>query len=211
MAEQRPGLLAVWTDVDPAVEEEFNAWYNTEHIPQLLSLPGFVSATRDQAVIGKPQYVIFYTLDDTNVLSSPGFRDLQGKNRTPWTRRMLPYFQNLDSGLYQQIFDYGTAPEKGGAVVYSVQLNIPTDKEDEFNEWYNVDHVPALVGVPGVHRARRYRMLKGEPKYLTLYEMDDAAILTSPEWNTARNSDWTFKVAPHLQDIKVRAGQRLYP
>ena len=212
MAEQSgPGLLAVWTDVDQTVEEEFNAWYQTEHIPQLLSLPGFVSARRDQAVVGKPKYVTLYTLSDTNALKSQQFRDLQDKDRTPWSRRMVPYFRNMESGLYRQIFDYGTLPEKGGAVVYSVQLNIPADKEDEFNEWYNVDHVPALVGVPGVHCARRYVAVKGEPKYLAVYEMEDATILTSAEWNTARNSDWTLRMAPYLQDVKVRAGSRLFP
>lgn len=30
------GLLAVWTDIAPEAESEFNEWYNTEHIPQLL-------------------------------------------------------------------------------------------------------------------------------------------------------------------------------
>ena len=205
------GLLAVWTDIESAVEEEFNVWYNTEHIPQLLGLPGFLSARRDRAVVGKPKYVTLYSLEDPSALKTQAFRDVQGKNRTPWSARMIPYFRNMESGLYRQIFAYGASPQKDAAVVYTVQLNIPADKEDEFNEWYNVDHVPALVGVPGVHCARRYVAVTGEPKYLAVYEMDNEKILTSAEWNTARNSDWTFKIAPHLQDIKTRAGQRLYP
>ena len=124
---------------------------------------------------------------------------------------MVPYFRNMESGLYRKIFDYGTSPEKGGKVAYSVQLNTPAEMEDEFNEWYNVDHVPALVSVPGVCCARRYVAVKGEPKYLTIYEMDDADILTSAEWNSARNSDWTLKMAPYLLAVKVRAGSRLFP
>jgi hypothetical protein len=35
------GLLAVWADVDPEVEAEFNEWYDKEHVPERLAVPGF--------------------------------------------------------------------------------------------------------------------------------------------------------------------------
>jgi hypothetical protein len=31
-------------DVDPDYEEEFNRWYNDEHMPELLRVPGFFLA-----------------------------------------------------------------------------------------------------------------------------------------------------------------------
>jgi hypothetical protein len=31
------GLLWVWVDVPADMEEEFNRWYNEEHIPELLA------------------------------------------------------------------------------------------------------------------------------------------------------------------------------
>jgi len=31
--QEAQGLLAVWTDIAPEAEAEFNEWYNTEHIP----------------------------------------------------------------------------------------------------------------------------------------------------------------------------------
>ena len=37
------GLLAVWTDIAPEAEAEFNEWYNKEHIPQLLGVSGFLT------------------------------------------------------------------------------------------------------------------------------------------------------------------------
>jgi hypothetical protein len=43
MAKKGEGLFLVFTDlIDPKYEEEFNAWYNTEHLPELLTLPGFL-------------------------------------------------------------------------------------------------------------------------------------------------------------------------
>jgi len=44
------GLLMVWTDIDAEFEAEFNRWYDDEHLPRLLEVPGFLSAGRYVAV-----------------------------------------------------------------------------------------------------------------------------------------------------------------
>ena len=46
MAKKGNGIFLVYTDIDPKFDEEFNAWYNTEHLGELLSLPGFLDAAR---------------------------------------------------------------------------------------------------------------------------------------------------------------------
>ncbi|SVC01075.1 uncharacterized protein METZ01_LOCUS253929 [marine metagenome] len=47
-------MLAVWCDVPAAVEQEFNKWYNEEHIYERLSVPGILSAARYEAVVNGP-------------------------------------------------------------------------------------------------------------------------------------------------------------
>ena len=42
----RRGLLLTMTEPPAAMEEEFNAWYETEHLPERLAIPGFRSARR---------------------------------------------------------------------------------------------------------------------------------------------------------------------
>ena len=64
------GLLVIWTDIAPEYEVEFNEWYDKEHIPQLLSVRGFQTGRRYQAVEGKPKYIAVYQLADENVLKS---------------------------------------------------------------------------------------------------------------------------------------------
>ena len=49
------GLLMAWTDVDPAHEDEFNCWYDEEHIGRLLAVSGFLSAGRYRALRGGPK------------------------------------------------------------------------------------------------------------------------------------------------------------
>lgn len=210
MATQANGLLAVWTDIAPEAEREFNEWYNKEHIPQLLGVPGFLSGRRYQAVEGEPKYLALYELTDVSVLKNDAFRQVR-ESPTEWSKKIIPLFRNTAIGMYQQLFSYGTRPTQDAEFILNVRLNIPADNEKDFNEWYNVDHVPALVGVPGVSCARRYVAVEGDPKYLAVYEMNDARIPKTPEWDKARNSEWTLRIRPHLKDPKVVVSRRIYP
>jgi hypothetical protein len=204
------GLLAVWTDVAPEAEAEFNEWYNTEHIPQLLEVPGFISGRRYQAVDGKPRYLALYELADENVLGGGAFLKIR-EHPTGWTRRMLPNFRNSQRGVFRQIFACGDRPAPDAAFVLTVRLNTPAERERDFNDWYNIDHVPALVGVPGVFGARRFEAVEGDPKYLAIYEMNDGGIPKTPEWEKARNSEWTQRIRPHLHDLKAVVARRILP
>ena len=69
------GLLMLWTDVDSEYEDEFNRWYNEEHIKRLLQVPGFLSGARYRALKGGPKYLAMYELEDHNVLRSSAFLD----------------------------------------------------------------------------------------------------------------------------------------
>jgi hypothetical protein len=40
------GLLLTMTEPPPQMEEEFNAWYDDEHLAERLAIPGFRSAKR---------------------------------------------------------------------------------------------------------------------------------------------------------------------
>ena len=74
--------------------------------------------------------------------------------------------------------------------------------EEEFNRLYSEDHIPALLGVPGVHGAKRYKVNKVDgdvevPQYLALYEVDSPETRGSEEWVKAANSgEWADKVRP---------------
>lgn len=84
------GLLLTMTEPPPAMEEEFNAWYDTEHVPERLSIPGFRSARRWVADLapGEGKYLATYELDSDAVLSSAAYL-ARFEGATPWTRRCL--------------------------------------------------------------------------------------------------------------------------
>ena len=204
------GLLVVWTDIAPDYEADFNKWYNEEHIPQLLGVPGFQTGRRYQAIDGSPKYAAIYQLADENVLKSDAFRAVREKP-TAWTEKLVPQFRNTQRGIFRQIFSHGNPPERDAEFVLTVRLNIPAEREKEFNDWYNEDHVPALVGVPGVYCARRYIAVEGDPKYLAVYELRDSNAIKSPEWEKARNYGRTTQIRPHLKDLQAIVAKRIFP
>ena len=71
------------------LEEEFNDWYDHEHVPERIGIPGFLTAKRFVCVSGWPRYVAMYDLRDIGVLTEPGYRALSGNNFSPWSKRVL--------------------------------------------------------------------------------------------------------------------------
>jgi len=195
------GLLAVWTDIPAAMEEEFNAWYDTEHVPERLSVPGILSAERYVAVEGQPKYLALYECTDERVLQSEAYLKIL-KPGTPWTRRVTPHFINSSRCVYRQLLSLGNPPAQPAKAVLTVRMNVAAEDDREINEWYNTDHLPALAKVPGVVRARRYVAVEGDSKYLALYELENPQVVSSAAWDKARNSEWTIRVRPKFRDLK---------
>jgi hypothetical protein len=56
-------------------------------------------------------------------------------------------------------------------LVLRVRFGDP-EREAEWNAWYDDDHVPAMLGVPGFVSCRRYKDLGHDGEYLTVYEIE---------------------------------------
>ena len=79
------GFLLVMMHAPPAFEEEFNAWYDTEHLPERLAVP----ARRFVCLSGHPRYLAMYDLTRPDVLDSPEYLKVAFANSSPWTLRVL--------------------------------------------------------------------------------------------------------------------------
>jgi len=189
MAKKGRGIFLVYTDVDPKYEEEFNAWYNTEHLPDLLRLPGFLEAARYVAYKGGPKYLAVYELESADALKSAEFQKLRA-NPSPWSRRMSPTVigKNVSRTLGQQIFPADLElPDRGMAPALQIgRMSVPESADQEWNDWYNGEYIPGYRQVPGVIYARRYRVVEGETRYTTVYEFEQEKVSETAEWNAQR-------------------------
>ena len=66
-----------------------------------------------------------------------------------------------------------------GTGLLMVWTDIDPEFEAEFNHRYDEEHLPRLLEVPGFLSAGRYVAVKGTPKYLAMYELEDHNVLRS--------------------------------
>jgi hypothetical protein len=191
MAKKGQGIFLVYTDIDPKYEEEFNAWYNTEHVPELLRLPGFLDAARYVAYKGRPKYLAVYELASVDALRSPEFQKWRAAP-SPWSRRIAPSVigTNVIRVVGQQIFPTTLEmAEREMALALQIgRMSVPESVDAEWNAWYNGEYVPGYRKVPGVLYARRYRVTEGETGYMTVYEFVDEKVSETSEWHHQRQT-----------------------
>lgn len=191
------GLLVTMTEPPPEMEEEFNAWYDTEHLPERLAIPGFVSARRWMARgvgPGEGKYLATYELESTAVLKTAEYLAHVGDNFSPWSRRCLGkavLFRrwacaSLSPGSRRQSADSG--------FLFVAIGDSPPEHEEEFNKWYDEEHIPLMTAVPGVLSARRFRDPSGNPPYLALYELAGASVLEHHQWQAALQTPWYKRI-----------------
>jgi len=214
------GLLMLWTDVDPPHEAEFNRWYNEEHIAHLLEVPGFLSGGRYRALKGGPKYLAMYELEDPNVLRTAAFLDAVRFKPSPWRARASGGHigRNYILNGYRQIYPARTNPieltMEMPRYLQMGRMDIPAHLEEEFHAWYNTAYIPGYLTVPGVLRARRFAVIDGQPKYLTVYEFERADVPESEAWARARvGNPWNLRMRPQLLLDEGSPGvyERIFP
>jgi hypothetical protein len=193
MAKRGSGLLMVWCDVPADKEPEFNRWYNEEHIAERLSIPGFLSAARYEAVKGGPKHLAVYELENAAVMESEAYKKVSS-NPTPWTKKTGPqavattFIRNIYSMIHPKSVTPAIANAGMAPALQIGRMDVPANVDKEWNEWYSGIYVPNYEKVPGVIRGRRYRAVVGTPQYMTFYEFENPKVSETDAWKTQQNA-----------------------
>ena len=76
-------LMTAWTHVAPEHEAEFNAWYDAEHLPEIVALPGFLSGRRYACESTVPKYLAWYDAADETVEPGPHLKKYLAEQQIP--------------------------------------------------------------------------------------------------------------------------------
>ena len=188
------GLMMVWVDVPSEREEEFNHWYNEEHLPELLAVPGVLNAARYEAVMSGPKHLACYELESPSVVETTAFTS---RTPTEWAQKIGPRVigSNLINNVYQMIHPTDLNSDISGSDMAQAlqigRMDISPENSDEWNKWYSGVYVPNYEKVPGCTRGRRWKAVKGQPSYAVVYEFEHEKVSESAEWLAQRdiNSD----------------------
>ena len=199
-AQNTPGLLFVATNIEPAHEAAVNRWYDERHVPQRRALPGFRSAQRYIACEGGPQYAALYELDTPGALQTDAYRSLsRPPEQTNEDREMLKRFVDPVRGVLVQIHGAGAtgvSSHKEPALLI-VGLEPEPAYDEEFNAWYNEEHIPKLTSVPGVLGVRRFKAIEGVPAYLAVWELEKPEVRQSTKYREMADTAWTKRIRAH--------------
>ena len=149
------GILIAAMDFTAVAEDEFHDWYDTEHIPERLAVPGFINAERFIGIDNPKVSVALYDLDSREVLFSEPYKKVGGANGSPWTKRVTGRTKGLIRMEGEQMRPGDKlAPIGDAAAILLISMNVAPEPEAEFNAWYNEEHLDALGGgARGAERA----------------------------------------------------------
>ncbi|MDC0033550.1 hypothetical protein OAJ57_03180 [Alphaproteobacteria bacterium] len=216
------GATVLFSELSPDAdwEDEFNHWYDTHQIPIRMGVSGFVSAQR-YCDMDRPNYLGLFEITNPEVLDSEEYEKVksQPNGQTAWMlANMLDYARYLGTEISDQQRDNAGNDSLEAPILYAVFFSVPDNRVDEFNNWYNEEHVPMLLKCPDWQRIRRFEIYDGEPQpwtHLALHYLTDMSALESNERAAARDTDWSKKLAeePWFRSSHVvyeRVGERFF-
>ena len=97
MALYGKGMLITFSETQLAVEEDFNEWYNREHIDERVWMPGFHRARRyvDANATAEIKYCATYETNKVEDLADPDYMELL-KDQSDWSKRVMSTFTKFD-------------------------------------------------------------------------------------------------------------------
>ncbi len=192
------GLFYVYTEPGTVDEAEFHDWYDHEHGPARLTVPGFRGVLRYRALDeAKPTWLALYELDGPEVIDSAAYQALAGQ-ASDRDKAVMAALGTLERRVYEQIGEDGSPAGGPAPVILAVSMSVPAESEEDLAAWYTEEHIPMLLRVPGWRRIRRYRLVRGMdapgPDFLSLHELAGPEVLEEPGYRAAVSTPWRDRV-----------------
>ncbi|HSQ05976.1 MAG TPA: hypothetical protein VLN59_18210 [Burkholderiales bacterium] len=213
-------IFGGFPDVPADIEAEWNRWYEASHIPARLSLPGFIAARRFRAYEGECRYVSLYELESPDAVTSDAYRELKRReNALPpssFEARTLA-LPGFARGVYRQVYPDSRYEMPDTEYLFVVAHDVPQGKEDAFAAWYNTEHIPAMLRVPGFVTARRFELADISrhhgrastcPRFLSLYDIESPDAVENEQFLRDRESPWSTWVRSwYTRRLRIKAKQ----
>jgi hypothetical protein len=199
------GLMLVGADIPADKEADFNQWYQEEHLQELMGVPGILNAARYEATKSGPKHLAVYELESVDVVNTDAFKN---RPRTEWGQKVSPSL--IGTNFFNLVLDMihpGALTDDiaGSDMANALQIgrmDVPAANDDDWNEWYSGVYVPNYEKCSGVIRGRRWRAVRGEPQYATVYEFENENVSETEEWLKQRE---IHPDNPRMRDVMTHA------
>ncbi|RYX98261.1 MAG: hypothetical protein EOO28_00230 [Comamonadaceae bacterium] len=140
------GVVLIWNDVTAEGRSDFYQWHDHEHIPERLSINGFLRGRRYVCPGHSPEWLTVYEANNLDVLVSPDY--LARLNApTPATSHTLQFFRNTSRAVCRIAHTMGGS-SAGHAL--TIRLDAPAAQAADLTRHLAHDLFPQAMSVTGV-------------------------------------------------------------
>ena len=141
------GLLLVWTNIPQHLDDDFNEWYNREHMPErILGLDGFVRGRRFVAYEGGPRYLALYDTRSITAFSGERYLALK-RDYDAVSLRFVPNFKDTLKFAAEVTAQAGTAE---GGFIAVMPIARAAGKAQALRAWIANTLLPEVAALRGV-------------------------------------------------------------
>ena len=170
----------------------FDLWHQNHYVPSLLATGQMLNVQ----CYGSPLRATYVAVFESNADAGT----LQGALPVPAHEAIISTERHVATFMNQQ-----AAPGAGDAfhdapILYPVLFSIPPEGEQDFNAWYDEEHLGILLKSPHWPMCRRFKVhapLSGGWTHLALHYLRDLRALESKERDEARATPWRARLAQH--------------
>jgi hypothetical protein len=101
---------------------------------------------------------------------------------------------------------------RGGLLM--VMMESPEGDQREFQDWYDLEHVPERQRIKAFRTCQRYVCLEGWPRYMAMYDLDHPGVLGEKEYQAiggANFSPWSKRIIHDVYGWVRVEGEQVLP
>lgn len=241
------GLLLVFMQPGSGVTlAEFHEWYDSEHVPVRIERFGAFRSAGRYCVTSSGYFshdacgcvvdggwAAVYTVSSTMTFSDPSYVALRSE-RSQREAELFTRLSIIDRRIYKLEYDsdsdvtittartkIGLSPQKSedtGRYLVANSVDVSTEWQQDYNVWFEKEHVPMLSRVRGWRRSRRFMLIDnsvtgkdakdtdaaGIPKTLGLHEYEEEGVEETEEYKHACSTEWRESVAGNRAENVLR-------
>jgi hypothetical protein len=145
----KAAMLLSFDIVQDAIPEH-DDWHTHEHLPERLSIPGFLRGTRWVAWQGQPRYFVIYEVEHLATLTSSAYLE-RLNNPSPWTSKMMAHYRDMTRGFCSVAGSFGLGMGHAGLLM---RFKPAMATASALRSWLLQDILPSLPsrrGIGSVH------------------------------------------------------------
>jgi hypothetical protein len=139
-------------DVAPEAIVEHDDWHTHEHLPERLTIPGFLRGSRWIAEQGQPRYFVIYEVEGLDILASAAYLE-RLNNPTAWTTKMMVHYRGMTRGFCTVTDSFGAGL---GQTALLIRFKPEPGKEKVVLTWLREKALPGLPSKAGLASAHLF-------------------------------------------------------